>query len=693
MKTSHSTFLLRILLIGLGFQKAVDALVSLLFPSAAYRVRRMFGFLCAMAVILPEWETTRAGVELQPGTMIEFATLEQGRTVLGARDDFTQVMSQFDRCVRMKTSKEATEAQYLSYIQDQVLSWSVREQTTLSNVVGSIRLPLSDLNLALPSIIWFIKTTGNEEARAAYTRGNAIIVPQPLASGSSTTLRTIVSHELFHVHSRHVRERRAALYGIVGFQACPRVSLPQSLLDLTITNPDACPDEHNFFIHVQLGEERLPALPVLYSSSATYTGGSLVDYLVSKLLVLEETETGLHARLSDAGQPVLVDPWEVVDYYDQTGYNAVLDVQPEEVLANNFMQLVLGTKSVTSPRVHHMLRHLLQSQTSVSPRFLAGRFESNVLVSDSHPHLLETSPDLLDWRVWDAFTDMAGSFQVRDRTAWLGGNRFFRARPGELPRLDPGDTNNLVWIPPGTFVMGSPTGEAGRASIDGPQGLVTLTHGFWIGRCEVTQNEYQQVMGTNPSSYVGIGCRPVESVPWTEAVAYCEQLTLREQEAGRLLSGHVYRLPTEAEWEYAARAGSTSRYSFGDDPDYIECFERFWCSDNAGRQPRPVGLMPPNVSGMHDVHGNVAEWCQDWYAPYGAGTVTDPQGPATGTWRITRGGGLNGSPSDCRSAARNYAPPNTGFYAIGFRVVLAPTGTDLNDPAFAFGMESPNTYR
>jgi formylglycine-generating enzyme required for sulfatase activity len=633
---------------------------------------RRIGMLCAMVAILPACGIARAGVVLQPGTTIEFATFQQGRAVLGTRDDFIQMMSQFDRCVRMKTSAAVTEAQFLAYIQSQVVAWSAADQVLLSNIVVALRPLLTNLNLSLPPIIQVIKTTGNEEGNSAYVRGTSIIFPQVMVSSGSSAFTRYLTHELFHVYTYHNPQMREALYGVLGVRLCNEIPFPPWLLARRIASPNPTP--WDFEIRVKAGGERIPVMPMFYYTSTNYTNGSLFDYLGSKLLVLEEAPAGLGATLSDTGEPILLDSWSVGDYFNQIGNNTGYIIHPEETLADNFMQMVLRTNSVSSPRVHHLLRRVLQSGSSMSPRLLAGRFTGSLFVESSHPLLLETSTDLIEWQILDAFTNTTGSLEVYDPTAWLGGNRFFRAKAVELPPLQAGDTNNLVWVPPGTFLMGSPNSEAGRQSIEGPQRRVTLTRGFWMGKFEVTQGEYQQVMGTNPSSFAGVWSRPVESVSWAEATNYCAQLTQQEQTEGRLPDGYAYRLPTEAEWEYAARAGTTNRYSFGDDPDYLECYERLWFIDNANSQPHPVGLTPANAWGLHDMHGNILEWCKDWYGTYSAGAVTDPQGPATGTSRIMRGGGWGYGPHNCRSAARNSMSPNSRYYGTGFRIVLAPTG-------------------
>jgi formylglycine-generating enzyme required for sulfatase activity len=250
--------------------------------------------------------------------------------------------------------------------------------------------------------------------------------------------------------------------------------------------------------------------------------------------------------------------------------------------------------------------------------------------------------------------------------------RFYRAVPFEA-------SSNLVFIPPGTWRMGSPTNEVGRSLKEGPQTQVTLSHGFWIGKYLVSQAEYQALVGSNPSffssskGYTLDLTRPVDSVSWYDASEYCSQLTAQELAAGRISTGSVYRLPTEAEWEYACRAWTSTRFSYGEDPGYTNLADYAWYVDDSGGMTHPVGQKLPNLWGLYDVQGNLEEWCQDWYGPYLGGTAVDPQGPATGTLRVLRGGYWEDGASYCRAAARNLHDPNARHFHLGFRVVLAIT--------------------
>ncbi len=222
--------------------------------------------------------------------------------------------------------------------------------------------------------------------------------------------------------------------------------------------------------------------------------------------------------------------------------------------------------------------------------------------------------------------------------------------------------------------MGSPTNDLDRATDEGPQTTVILTRGFWIGKYEVIQGEYLSVMNTNPSPFPGDLSRPVTSVSWPDATNYCAKLTQRELAAGRISAGSQYRLPTEAEWECAARAGTSTRFSYGDDVDYISLGSHAWYASNSGFTPHPVGQKLPNPWGLHDMEGNVVEWCQDWFGLLPGGIQTDPTGPPSSTSgrKVTRGGTFDNTQQSCRSAERslfNAGPLDTDT-DLGFRVVL-----------------------
>ena len=232
----------------------------------------------------------------------------------------------------------------------------------------------------------------------------------------------------------------------------------------------------------------------------------------------------------------------------------------------------------------------------------------------------------------------------------------------------------LVWCPPGTFMMGSPETEPGR-SADETQHAVTLTKGFWMGKYPVTQAQWVTVMGKNPSFFnegkflglFGSSTRPelpVESVSWDDCQEFIRKVNAK-------VPGGGFRLPTEAEWEYAAKGGSKSKgftYAGGNDIDTVA-----WHGGNSGTTTHPVGKKAANELGLHDMSGNVWEWCADWYQnSYSGLPDTDPKGPGTGSLRVFRGGSWINGASRCRSADRNRFGPSFANYDLGFRVVLAP---------------------
>ena len=244
-----------------------------------------------------------------------------------------------------------------------------------------------------------------------------------------------------------------------------------------------------------------------------------------------------------------------------------------------------------------------------------------------------------------------------------------RSRPARpLPPLNPPRpfTNSigmkLVHTKRGTFLMGSPAGEKGRDDDEGPTHRATISTGFYISVYEVTQGQYGQVMGTNPARFQMGQNYPVEQVSWHKAVEFCKKLSAME--------GKAYRLPTETEWEYACRAGSTTRFSFGDSDAKLGEYAWFWHESGKPTTTHPVGQKRPNGWGVYDMHGSVWEWCQDGYGAYSAGTATDPCGSSTGDSRVVRGGSYLSQSRFCRSAVRFSLHPSSRNYQIGFRVVI-----------------------
>jgi formylglycine-generating enzyme required for sulfatase activity len=223
---------------------------------------------------------------------------------------------------------------------------------------------------------------------------------------------------------------------------------------------------------------------------------------------------------------------------------------------------------------------------------------------------------------------------------------------------------DMLWCKPGTFMMGSPKDEKDRQD-RATQHEVTLTQGFWLGKHEVTQAQWEKVMSANLSRFRG-ATLPVEHVNWGAAMKFCQKLTQMEKTAGRLPEGWIYTLPTEAQWEYACRAGTTTAYFFGDS---ITPKQANYSEGNIGKTT-PVGTYPANAWGFHDMHGNVWEWCLDWYGDYPSGSASDPVGPSDGSLRVSRGGSWVDFGGLMRSAARYRFAPDFRFNTLGFRLSL-----------------------
>ncbi|MDA3926047.1 MAG: formylglycine-generating enzyme family protein [Kiritimatiellae bacterium] len=269
---------------------------------------------------------------------------------------------------------------------------------------------------------------------------------------------------------------------------------------------------------------------------------------------------------------------------------------------------------------------------------------------------------------------------------------------GEKWAVDLGDGVKMVFMPiaAGSFDMGSNTGDPDEK----PVHRVTLTKSFWMGRTEVTQAQFgkfvreqeyktyadktgyayirmesyvQEQSGINWSNVFDRNNMPVTIVSWNDAVAYCEWLTERERKAGRLPEGYEYRLSTEAEWEYCCRAPSASSELADTAGDYAGNLDSMaWYEKNSGSKTHPVGKKKANDWGLHDMHGNVWEWCYDWYGNYTSGSESNPQGADSGKYRAFRGGGWYFPATYCRSANRGWSRPDLPYSDHGFRVALAP---------------------
>jgi predicted Zn finger-like uncharacterized protein len=248
--------------------------------------------------------------------------------------------------------------------------------------------------------------------------------------------------------------------------------------------------------------------------------------------------------------------------------------------------------------------------------------------------------------------------------------------PAQPPKIDPSSKdltfdlgNNIklemVRLPKGKFLMGSMDNEKGRERDEGPQHEVNLTKDFYLGKYEVTQAQWGELMGSNPSEFK-LKNGPVDSVSWED----CEKFIKKLNDKFGSKSGR-FRLPTEAEWEYGCRAGSKTRYSFGDGEANFGDYG--WYEPNSESRPQAVGVKKANAYSLSDMHGNVSEWCSDWYGKYPSNPTRDPDGPNLGMHRVVRGGSWINLPQNCRSAFRTKAPPTSRRSHLGFRLAFEPS--------------------
>jgi formylglycine-generating enzyme required for sulfatase activity len=242
------------------------------------------------------------------------------------------------------------------------------------------------------------------------------------------------------------------------------------------------------------------------------------------------------------------------------------------------------------------------------------------------------------------------------------------ARGTVMLDLSKGVTMKLVAIPAGEFLMGSPATERARRGNEGPQRRVTITKAFYMGATEVTQSQYQALMGKNPSRFNGTQ-GPVEQATWNDATAFCKALSKK--------TGKRVVLPTEAQWEYASRGGANTGFSFGD--DYKDLGTHGWFRANSGDRTQPVGRKKPNAFGLYDMHGNVWEWCRDGFDDsfYAKAKNVDPENTTASRYRVQRGGSWSNDAPSCRSAMRGRSAPGDRRADFGFRVALeAGSGVD-----------------
>ncbi|HEX7237720.1 MAG TPA: hypothetical protein VF405_12210 [Gammaproteobacteria bacterium] len=285
---------------------------------------------------------------------IEFASIEKARAVLGVRDDFVARLSPFDRAARLKSADDVSESEYLAFTMASAREWSNDERARLTSAFAAVKPKLTELLPELDAPILLIRTSGEEEGGADYTRGNAVMLPRP--SNDERQLQRTLAHEVFHIVSRNNPQLKQALYRAIGFEQCGEVALPEALAARKITNPDAPVNEH--CIEITVDGATAWGMPVLLSRQERYdpaAGIEFFGYLTLSMLLVDRTATPARPLLRD-GAPVLVPINRVAGFLEQVGSNTSYILHAEEILASNFERLVLGEQGAPSPEVLERIR-------------------------------------------------------------------------------------------------------------------------------------------------------------------------------------------------------------------------------------------------------------------------------------------------------------------------------------------------
>ncbi|MGO8927957.1 MAG: hypothetical protein ACLQU3_13855 [Limisphaerales bacterium] len=330
-------------------------------------MRRLSVFAFVVSVLAAE--VAQAQILLGDGTTVVFATVGEAKPILTCRDDFVRCMSPFDRAARMKTEKGVSEKDYLEFVGKNVLEWNDGEKRKVTLAFQGIQTNLEGLSLPFPKQVLLVKTTGDEEGRAPYTRANVIILPKGEIATPTAKLQKTICHELFHILSRANPELREKLYLVIGFEKCDEVEFPSELKSRKITNPDAPANDHCIRLTLQ-GKDGW-AIPILFSRAEKYDtarGGEFFDYLQFQFLVVEHQGKAHDAKPAyDGLKPRLVDLQQTSGFFEQVGRNTEYIIHPEEILADNFALLILEEHDALSPGIIKKMKEVLKAKGTAEP--------------------------------------------------------------------------------------------------------------------------------------------------------------------------------------------------------------------------------------------------------------------------------------------------------------------------------------
>ena len=314
--------------------------------SVILRRNMKFALTVAAAIVLLACGIIPQGVcAAEDKPFFVFATRQEGRDILTARDEFVEQMSPFDRSCRMRTDRDVTIKEYLDFVSNNVLAWEKEDEERIQPIIAGMESKLKRFAPFLPDRVYLVKTTGNEEGGAAYTRGGAIVIPRGMIPADPVTLYRLLSHELFHIISRKNPKLRNELYQTIGFRKCPPFEFPKMFKERKITNPDSPVNDH--CISVKADKKNLLVVPILYSNQEKYSKAhseEFFDYLQVAFLAVGPGAV-------KGGKPNLYSEAELEGFYEQIGKNTDYTIHPEEILADNFSYLFFGVTELESPEV------------------------------------------------------------------------------------------------------------------------------------------------------------------------------------------------------------------------------------------------------------------------------------------------------------------------------------------------------
>jgi hypothetical protein len=304
-----------------------------------------------------------AELRLTDTTTVDFASLAAGQAALQTPDPYTQALSRFDLESRLRTTRDVTAEDLMRFSAEQVIAWSDADRAKLEPIIASVARRFAKFKLPLPPQVLLIQTTGKEEGDAAYCRRHAVILPRRYVAFPASQLEPIFIHELFHVLSSHNEPLRQALYKIIGFQPCPEIVLPADLAELKISNPDG--PSLSYYIELEIDGQHQLAVPFLYSAERfdPAQSRSFFGYMKFRLLVVQQGDAGWTVA-GAAGQPLLLDPAQTPSFHQQIGGNTKYIIHPDEVLAENFVHLIMQTPALPNPEIIAEMEELLTERPS-----------------------------------------------------------------------------------------------------------------------------------------------------------------------------------------------------------------------------------------------------------------------------------------------------------------------------------------